>query len=127
MRNQHAVQQYGYPPNNPHYKLAHGYDQNTYPYSSYIELNRPPQPNQCPTRPHQLHNFEHLFLLNCLPVTSNLIVPLSPINAPHQLHNFEHLFLLNCLKQPALGFLQYLQHPQLQYPWTTSFTVKKIA
>ncbi|XP_022181892.1 uncharacterized protein LOC111041787 [Myzus persicae] len=49
MRNQPAVQQYGYPQINPHYKPAHGYGRNTYPYSSYIELNRPPQPNQCPT------------------------------------------------------------------------------
>lgn len=49
MRNQTAVQQYGYPPNNPHYKPAHAYGQNMYPYSSYIEHSRPPQPNQCST------------------------------------------------------------------------------
>jgi len=49
MRNQPAVQQYGYPPNNPHYKPAHTYGQNMNPYSSYIELSRLTQPNQCPT------------------------------------------------------------------------------
>lgn len=46
MRSQPAVQQYGYLPNNTHYKPSHGFGLMSF---NYIELNPPSRPNQCPT------------------------------------------------------------------------------
>jgi len=48
MRNQPAVQQYGYLPNNPHYKPTHGSGP-IYPSSNYFELNPLRRLNQCLT------------------------------------------------------------------------------